>query len=444
MRDITSTKEPAIAKENTPQIPNGPSPERPHYPTQPPTSPLPTTNIIDLTFDEPADPSPTPAIVACTGYVVPFTPKPRQLLYTLYPFGLHGVQLLPWDCSVTSENRLVVRAWGCDRTLQGQDGIPWCNTCGKLSANATLAGIVERMEMGVHENSRFEYHGFGGVWEMLRRKNSELNNFKLKGLNQTKRILSATGELDEQKRLLKAVASHDINRISQVLRVAIARRRGVAGTMQMLEAAAEGVYKPHGYTESETMRALLTWKLAGDRVATINHRSRGDPSITYLRSRSFTPPIKPSIFMPDPDTIAENILAAYEPILETVHQSVGNVVHVVLMLDEIAVEKRIRWDPRTNMFLGVCREHANEVDMEFLDETVMKELFKALDSGKVHYATEVGIFPRMSRHVDLIHPCPRLQSAHSALYRVTAICILPDPFWRLVTVSGNPEKNTSS
>ena len=50
------------------------------------------------------------------------------------------------------------------------------------------------------------------------------------------------------------------------------------------------------------------------------------------------------------------------------------------------------------MSLGVCREHAGKIDMEFINKSVMKELFKVkvLDTGKVHYAIEVGTFSHVS------------------------------------------------
>jgi hypothetical protein len=36
-------------------------------------------------------------------------------------------------------------------------------------------------------------------------------------------------------------------------------------------AAAEGYYNPKSFTEEEDMKALLLWKLGGNRVAEINH-----------------------------------------------------------------------------------------------------------------------------------------------------------------------------
>jgi hypothetical protein len=70
--------------------------------------------------------------------------------------------------------------------------------------------------------------------------------------------------------------------------------------------------------------------------------------------------------------------------------SQDQILHLVLMIDEIALEKRIWWDSRTNKFLGVCREHADEVSTTFETMADAEELVKAIDDGHVHLASEVS------------------------------------------------------
>jgi len=80
------------------------------------------------------------------------------------------------------------------------------------------------------------------------------------------------------------------------------------------------------------------------------------------------------------------------------HSQIGEgakVLHTVVMFDELAAEKRIRWDPKTNYFLGVCRQHAHKTSMEFINEGDLEELFRCLDDGDIHYAAEVRKFPRI-------------------------------------------------
>lgn len=61
------------------------------------------------------------------------------------------------------------------------------------------------------------------------------------------------------------------------------------------------------------------------------------------------------------------------------------------MFDEIATEKHLHWDPKTNYFLGFCREHAHKTSIEFINEEDLEEAFQSLDKGEpgeVHYAGE--------------------------------------------------------
>ena len=45
-------------------------------------------------------------------------------------------------------------------------------------------------------------------------------------------------------------------------------------------AAAKGYYNPKSFTEEEDMKALLLWKLGGNRVAEINHQANNALSVS--------------------------------------------------------------------------------------------------------------------------------------------------------------------
>ena len=64
----------------------------------------------------------------------------------------------------------------------------------------------------------------------------------------------------------------------------------------------------------------------------------------------------------------------------------------MVMFDEIATKKRVHWDPKTNYFLGVCRQHAQKTLTEFVNEGDLEELYRNLDDGVVHYVAEVSMF----------------------------------------------------
>ncbi|TEB34890.1 hypothetical protein FA13DRAFT_1588332, partial [Coprinellus micaceus] len=169
-------------------------------------------------------------------------------------------------------------------------------------------------------------------------------------------------------------------------------KQGIRAMLAVTLKAASGLYKPKDYQEEDYMRAIVLWKLGGDRIATIAHRAFGAPSVTTLQNQLSIPPIIPSPAMPTFIETSTNVMLTFEGLLDALKLRDGaRCVHAVLMFDEIATEKRIRWDPKTNKFLGVCREHGHQISLEFGGEKDMEGLFKALDSGEVHYAGEATI-----------------------------------------------------
>ncbi|KAJ7882900.1 hypothetical protein B0H13DRAFT_2538947, partial [Mycena leptocephala] len=62
-----------------------------------------------------------------------------------------------------------------------------------------------------------------------------------------------------------------------------------------------------------------------------------------------------------------------------------------IMIDEIKVEGRMRWDPRSNMILGLCREHSAEFELNFLGVEQAEALHAGLAKNTVHLASEATV-----------------------------------------------------
>jgi hypothetical protein len=348
--------------------------------------------VIDLDsfkFDGGALKTPKPSAATartCQGYALIFPDGKSP--HSCYPFALHDILVLPWDYMIRN-GKMTLYARSCTR--QSENGAESCRSCRHLGRNNSLEGILTRFKYGIHENVGFGYHGFSGIHEILHRKNRQIEFYRLHGLNQAKKLLSKATALSDQKRLLMAIASGKVNRVDRLLSLGLRQKKGVRGILASYLAAAEGHYKPQSFTEEEAMKALLIWKLAGNRVANINHRANAAPSVSYLRSFSRVPPLIPSHGLPTIDEVRRNAEATLGGILDEIHSRINSrVVHAVMMFDEIATEKRIRWDPKTNYFLGVCREHAHKTSMEFINEGDMEEVFRNLDDGEIHHAGEVS------------------------------------------------------
>ena len=348
-------------------------------------------DIIDIDsfeFEDTLEQTKNPVHRMCKGYTLSLPGNKSP--HSVYPFTLHDTLVLPWDYTVKN-SMMSLFARSCTGHSEGESYV--CQPCQQLLNNKVLEGVLARIAEGVHENATFAYHGFSGIQEMLRRKNRQIDFYRLCGLNQAKKLLSKAAALSQQKRLVTAIASGNINRVDRLISIGLWQKKGVRGLLASVEAAAQGYYHPKSFTEEDDMRALLLWKLGGNRVAQINHRAQNAPSISYLRTRSTVPLIVPSHANPTVVQVQNNVNATLRSVLEVLHSQIGvdsEVLHTVVMFDELAAEKRIRWDPKTNYFLGVCRQHAHKTSMEFINEGDLEELFRCLDDGDVHYAAEVS------------------------------------------------------
>jgi hypothetical protein len=141
------------------------------------------------------------------------------------------------------------------------------------------------------------------------------------------------------------------------------------------------------FMEQERLLGTLLWRLGGDRVGHIVHRALGLPGVNTLRDSSVKIPITPSAGKPTVEVIERNTLSVLGGILGLLENR-GDIRHTVVMFDEIACEKRVRWHSQTNKFLGICREHGSKVSLDFVGEGDMEELFRSLDEED-HYASEV-------------------------------------------------------
>ncbi|KAJ7808365.1 hypothetical protein B0H14DRAFT_2608947 [Mycena olivaceomarginata] len=142
------------------------------------------------------------------------------------------------------------------------------------------------------------------------RNSSAMNKLRLRGLSIASKIITQARSLSDYKRLVRAIGSGTVERVDRVVGIALGRKCGVRGILRVLEDAGRGFYHPKSFTEEDDMRAMLIWKLAGNRVSDIVHRSLGLPSRSTLRTRERAPPLVPSPGKPDKSEVAQNATVA--------------------------------------------------------------------------------------------------------------------------------------
>ncbi|KAF6747088.1 hypothetical protein DFP72DRAFT_1075733 [Ephemerocybe angulata] len=322
----------------------------------------------------------------CAGYKldIPGHGSPTSM----YPFGLHDEIDLPWDFAVQN-GRMTLTARLCEGMVRKEGEA--CRLCWALKGNNVLKGVVERMRTGVKEGTKYAYYGAGGLQRLLREKNKRVEFYRLRALSNARRLTAKATALDDHKRFLTAVASKRVEHVDRIIRLGLRHGRGIRSMLEQCMKAAEGIYKPKSFEEVDYMRGLVLWKLGGNRVASIAHRSLGLPSITTLKNQVRIPPILLSARQPTTAEVSKNVEMSFDGMEEAMKPVDGaRNNHAVLMFDEIATEKRLRYDSKTDFVVGICREHADNVPPEFRSAKDVEEVFTKVKEGKAHIAGEVS------------------------------------------------------
>ncbi|KAJ7743230.1 hypothetical protein DFH07DRAFT_869911 [Mycena maculata] len=175
--------------------------------------------------------------------------------------------------------------------------------------------------------------------------------------------------IDNEKELTVVLATNNITRVSSVLSVGLRNNAGTRGLIQLIGRTAARDYNPA--PEQIGMHLQLTiLRLGGARLAEIAHRAL--------------------VGKPTPSEIESNIDACLDAVPDVDDES-PRIVHQILMLDEIATERRARYDDRTNMVVGVCRQHGYKLPLELKTEASLNLLCDGVRKGKAHLAGEATV-----------------------------------------------------
>lgn len=164
----------------------------------------------------------TSATHTCKGYRLTF-PEGKSP-YSAYPFGLHDTRPLPWKS--TLDDTMSIFLQNCTGRSNGEGKC--CRFCRQLPENKNFERILTRLDKGIHPNAPHAYHGISSLQEVIQQKNIEIEFYRLRGLNQAKKLLGKTTALSEQKRLLMAISSGDVKRVDHVISIGLCQKRELA------------------------------------------------------------------------------------------------------------------------------------------------------------------------------------------------------------------------
>lgn len=344
-------------------------------------------------------PAGSPKKWACEGVLVTFPEGANH--HNSYPFGIHGERSVPWNYK-SIDDAFYLQAKSCQKTTSTESRT--CENCRQLTSSTLFAGIMDRIQHGAHENVPLMYHGVGALITIARRKSDQIEQLRMSKLNDSRKLLSKAGTLDDHKQWVLAVASGRVDRVASLVQAGLKHRVGIKTLIQQYECAAEKLYKPKGYTHEDIMRSIVLLRLEGAHMAQFAHLSLVLPSLTTIRRQTVLPALVVSPSTPSVAEVESNIVLCCSSFNSVSGACSGGnaldsdlwqpsnktrIVHQVLMLDELAVEKRVRWDDLHNLFQGTCREHNHKIPLDFTSEKELDLLCEAIQNDEVHLASEV-------------------------------------------------------
>ncbi|KAI0763211.1 hypothetical protein BC629DRAFT_1651952 [Irpex lacteus] len=314
--------------------------------------------------------------------------------YEVYPFALHTARALAWNVYATAkEIRLFSLA--CTHTTASSTGI--CFKCQALDRDSNLMGIRTRMATGYKSKSQYSLLPTKYLIERLRQQAADLEKMRLLSLNVTRSLATKTSAVSDMKRIVMAISKQPISRVHVVLTVALKKGRGVNGILDQLELARQNLYKPKSYDEAEFHKMALFSRLGGARVAFLAQRSSNLPSSRTTDRHLKVAPLQASPGYPTSQEMELNLYRQFRADDDYSDFAGLTEIPCSVPVDEIKIQERLRWDAKTDMILGTCREHgARNVALEFRSLAVADALLNALthkksDGTDVHLAREATV-----------------------------------------------------
>ena len=264
-----------------------------------------------------------------------------------------------------------------------------CLNCSEIRGHAIVEGLFWRLNNSTQECTNYAWYNLRDFLELIERKNKQINGLKSEGLNRARAIAHRTTALDGHRRLLISIATSNHHCINIIVLNGLQNNASIQTMISKIALAAQGTYQPKSYTQVEYQLTYLLWKFGGPRVANLYARACGGPHTNTVAHHCKVPPLVALHVAPTESQMLQNLNILYPNSPNQLYSS--SIQGYSIVIDEIALEKRLRWDPQTNMIVGVCREHSDECSLNFQTTAEANYLRDKLIDDVVHLACEVCI-----------------------------------------------------
>ena len=223
-------------------------------------------------------------------------------------------------------------------------------------------GIRCRAVDGAPEKTPYHHLAPSHVINSLCQKDVQIKHLQRQAMNNLRSLKAQSHQLEGWKRFSLAISRTDIPHLNSLTAAALHDGAGMFGLLKKVDQAARHVYSPKGYQKVDFERAFLMRKLGGRSAANIAYHTLGLPSIESARRHIRVSPTTASSGVPTEAKMQSNLSICFP---HCPSHLIARVIWMTMPIDEFKIQEHLRWDSRTNMILGVCREHGTKCSLEF-------------------------------------------------------------------------------
>ncbi|KAJ7255739.1 hypothetical protein C8J57DRAFT_1075475, partial [Mycena rebaudengoi] len=246
-----------------------------------------------------------------------------------------------------------------------------CPFCGAILDGKQIQALETRAE-NAPAHTPHQYLTQSQLIDLLRAAIAEKNTLQLKVFTLSRQVSRISKRMSDHKRLVMALATHDIPRLHHLIRIAIKQGCGVEEILSRIEDADKNLYNVKSFTLAENKFMRLIKRMAGRKAVYAMSKFLGLSSASTIRE-SNPPQLLPSVAVVNAAEIAANITEFFGP--KPAGSPSSSPVGHCLMIDGLHLCQRCRWHRPTNQIIGLCREHTGDLDLGMKDmDSVLKVL----------------------------------------------------------------------
>ncbi|KAH9910636.1 uncharacterized protein B0H18DRAFT_1176982 [Fomitopsis serialis] len=375
----------------------------------PESNPAAVVSVRDHDYDTDTDhPDGATMSKACEGTVVQWSAGPVMKTFPWQVMEIRREQL-GFHVSGLKNNgtELWMQSDDCEEEVLVDEEA--CSPCLRVPVSRAFRLLAERANQPWTPHTPYAWLNSVQSEAALNVKSTEISELRSREQAGIKKLNRTVQKLNDWKRLVKAIATHDVKNVHHLVRIALKQNCGPREIVERFFKALDHVYHARGQSEDDIDLAKLIEHYAGRNGLFAAQKHLGLPSSSSLHRLAKTPPVQPSSGKLRPAELTRNIHARFPPGAPHSRAKCG----YSLSADGIAIERRMRWVKSIDCMVGACREHCSGLDMSMSNFSCVLEVAEAMhgDSPTCHYGSDATVFGMAPFRGDNYHIVPIAVSA---------------------------------